>query len=1192
METMKRAISFFMALVLVLGMVPGTALRAAAEELETQPETVTEETAEAPAETEAEEPIPAETEAETEAETVPEETVFEETVEETDLCQENIPVQEAANAAAEPTEIVLKASKERTYVGDEVQLSVAVLPENAKQDAYELSIVDGDAILDEDGLLTAQEPGKVKIQAVSTKDAEIKATVEVTFVAVRIAFNLLPIDEEYLWDQDEDEEMDSIRLSSGQKLEVSLKYQTNETGEDEDWVTEYLLTPDVEWKIIPTASEAFAALTVDSENESIAILKAENVTEAKYFTLYAKDAIAGEAEVLVKIRPNPAGLEILDEEDNSVSGKTITIDLGKYNREEYQFLLKAAVIPLDATQKIRWETSSDMIAGVEPVGASDEEPAVFGGEEEEEEPDGTQVIVSVGGERLEGEATLTAICVEDPSIKATFTIKTVDHLQAHELVWHSSSAELEYLVAGDSFKLKALDKTDPENKVVLTSEQVEWSLPTEDKAYASITQDGVLTARNVASGKRITVYCRVIGNEEACLELSVKILPKAQYVTLLDENGAECNGKTICVNTAGEIEDFFLDYRVEPFGNDYAETGSVALLSAGYELGALQKVTWTSSNTAIAKIAKDGKITWKGKDGTVTITATAADGSGKSASVKLKFGKFAESVEIKCPVEYLRSGESVTMSRTTDVSGAKLTWSLADGDEKYASISSSGKLTIKTIYEQREITVIAVAEGTGASAEIAVLIKPAKNNILTLYSDGKCVTKTTQQLDKATETIVLTAYIVGEDSPEDVKWSYPSSVEKIFDDGNGTAEFAMKKTETATIKATSRASGKTATVTVKGIRKTVDMYIVEKEEMQLSAGQSMTLKAKLFDAEGKTPSSTSVRWSVTGEGADYASISSGGKLTVNSGFRGNATTVTVVARAADGSGVKATCEVTIRPKATGVMIQRGGINRVSMTHKIENADDVKFRLTAEVYPLNQANANVKWTTSNSKIATVSANGGITCVGTGTVTIKATAQDGSGKYASLKLTITKPVSEISFEDNRSIIAGGKSLTLKPAVLAADGKKPTSSAITWSISGDTAYVSSFKNGVLKTKKVTERKVVTVTATAQDGSGVSTSFDVKIYPATTSVHILDDYGNKAGTKTMYMRVGETLDLEAISYPNNDDSKAAQVWTWSSSSKTYATVDSDGVVTAKKAGTVTIKATAKDGTGKYGSVKIKILK
>ena len=191
METMKRAISFFMALVLVLGMVPGAALSAAAEEVETLPEAV--ETTEAPAETEAEE---TEAPAETEAETLPAETE-----EEAEVYEEELVTLPAANAAADPTGITVKASTKRTYVGDKVKLSATVKPSDADQDAYKWQIIDeqdtGAAINEDTGVLTAQRPGTVQVRAVSTVDKGVKKTVEITFVDVRIAFNLAPIDEDY-----------------------------------------------------------------------------------------------------------------------------------------------------------------------------------------------------------------------------------------------------------------------------------------------------------------------------------------------------------------------------------------------------------------------------------------------------------------------------------------------------------------------------------------------------------------------------------------------------------------------------------------------------------------------------------------------------------------------------------------------------------------------------------------------------------------------------------------------------------------------------------------------------------------------------------------------------------------------------------------------------------------------------------
>lgn len=61
------------------------------------------------------------------------------------------------------------------------------------------------------------------------------------------------------------------------------------------------------------------------------------------------------------------------------------------------------------------------------------------------------------------------------------------------------------------------------------------------------------------------------------------------------------------------------------------------------------------------------------------------------------------------------------------------------------------------------------------------------------------------------------------------------------------------------------------------------------------------------------------------------------------------------------------------------------------------------RLTATVSPSNATNQKVVWTSSNSRVATVN-NGTVTAKGPGTVVIKATAADGSGKSASCTITV--------------------------------------------------------------------------------------------------------------------------------------------------------------------------------------------
>lgn len=78
----------------------------------------------------------------------------------------------------------------------------------------------------------------------------------------------------------------------------------------------------------------------------------------------------------------------------------------------------------------------------------------------------------------------------------------------------------------------------------------------------------------------------------------------------------------------------------------------------------------------------------------------------------------------------------------------------------------------------------------------------------------------------------------------------------------------------------------------------------------------------------------------------------------------------------------------------------------------------------------------------------------------------------------------------------------------------------------------------------------------------------------------------------KSATLRYGKSLTLKAQLSPSYATNKAV---TWKSSNTKYATVSSKGVVKVKKAGighTVTISATAKDGSGKKAACKIKLKK
>ena len=121
----------------------------------------------------------------------------------------------------------------------------------------------------------------------------------------------------------------------------------------------------------------------------------------------------------------------------------------------------------------------------------------------------------------------------------------------------------------------------------------------------------------------------------------------------------------------------------------------------------------------------------------------------------------------------------------------------------------------------------------------------------------------------------------------------------------------------------------------------------------------------------------------------------------------------------------------------------------------------------------------------------------------------------------------------------------------------------------------------NGIVTAKAA---GTAVITAKAVDGSGVSGSYTIKVVKHKVQKIIIKAEKKKvvAGKK---VKVNATV--------KTSGKTANTVLSWTTSNKKYATVNSKGVVTTKKAGkgkTVTITAMATDGSGKKDSIKIRI--
>ena len=152
--------------------------------------------------------------------------------------------------------------------------------------------------------------------------------------------------------------------------------------------------------------------------------------------------------------------------------------------------------------------------------------------------------------------------------------------------------------------------------------------------------------------------------------------------------------------------------------------------------------------------------------------------------------------------------------------------------------------------------------------------------------------------------------------------------------------------------------------------------------------------------------------------------------------------------------------------------------------------------------------------------------------------------------------------------------GKTFTLKPKVTVT-GK--ISKKVTYKTSNKKVVAVNAKGKITAKKKGTA-KIYVISKTDKKKKCTIT---VTVGTPVTKVKL-----NK--TKST-MTVGKKQTLKATVTPKKASSKAV---VWKSSNTKVATVTSKGVVKAKKAGTVTITATAKDGSGKKATCKVTVKK
>ncbi len=682
-----------------------------------------------------------------------------------------------------------------------------------------------------------------------------------------------------------------------------------------------------------------------------------------------------------------------------------------------------------------------------------------------------------------------------------------------------------------------------------------------NKAVATVSSAGKITAVKAGSA---TVTVRTSNGRSATCKVTVKAAPKTvtmnvktatlgvgqtQTLSASYNSGAagtkkwtSSNTSVASVDSAGKVKALKVGtatIKATAYNGKYASckvtvkaapktvtmnvktatlgVGQTKTLSASYNSGAVGTKKWTSSNTSVASVDSAGKVKAL-KVGTATIKATAYNGKYASCTVTVKAAP--TKVTMSKTSAILGKGDSLALSASFAPSNALTTKTWTSSNKSVATVDSSGK--VKAVNVGKATIKVTAYNGSYASCSIEVKAAPTA-----IAFTNKTITL------GAGETVSLATKFTPSTAAASLK--YQSANTAIATVTASGVVKGVKAGSSTTIKVITY-NGKPATCTVYVKAAPAGIKLGSISRTTFGAGESVKLSASLTT----TTAASVIKWS-----SDNTAVATVDKSGLVKTLRAGTVTIT----ASTYNSRKASVKLTVRSAPTGIKL-------TASTLKLATKQTATLGYTLNAPLFSTTAGAVKWTSSNTSLATVNSSTGlVTAIKDGTVTITATAYN--GRAASCTLTILPAPTKVALSKTSLPLYLGQSATLTATLT------PSNAYTTVSYSTSNANIATVDgNG-----KVTAKAVGPVTITAKTTNGFTSTCKVTVYPAPVSVSL--------NTVEVNLLKAESFQLKATVAPSN----AQQNVTWSSAKTAVATVSSTGLIKAIALGTTTVTAKAVNG-------------
>jgi uncharacterized protein YjdB len=599
---------------------------------------------------------------------------------------------------------------------------------------------------------------------------------------------------------------------------------------------------------------------------------------------------------------------------------------------------------------------------------------------------------------------------------------------------------------------------------------------------------------------------------------------------------------------------------------------SAVLKDANGQVLTGRAVTWTSSDPAAASVSATGLVSGisygTSSGGNVTITATAEGKSGTAQLGVVTPDPVASITLNPSAIMYLAVGETATYTATLRnagggvLTGRAVAW--MSSNTSVATVSATGQVTAKAVGTSN---ITASSGGKSASVQVSVQQTIQRVDNVRMTPDSFMMQVAAPWAGTSTRSIYAEPRAGYTLVPRPLTWTSSNPSVASVAGGVVSALSPGLVTITATadgVSGTAKvhvfAYGACARFSMSPPTTRQASSIVEGVYAIIRNADSLLVQNKTVTWTSSNPAVVSIQQPTTtmdpsGSFTTTFIPVSAGSATITATCDGASGTVPITVTAG-----QAVASISLTPDPFRVVLGMTG----KPTLVLKDASGMQVYRTPT------------WTTGNSAIATVAADGTVTGVGVGTTTLTATID---GKSATIQLSVTNEstvVASVVITPANPSVMVGNDVQFTATMKNAQGTVLSGKTVTW---GSSNYLVGYQMNT--TGLINGRSAGTSVISATSEGVTGTTVLTVGAPAASVAYV----GVTPTPSTI--AVNGTVQLSAQLRDASGNILTGRTIAWSSANSGIARVSVSGLVTGVSAGTTTISATA-DGVSGSATVTV----